>query len=40
MMNIINGNGHTHAPIDFLEFMIMPKGAPIFFDAVHHAPEG
>src|SRR5437016_7748753 len=28
MMNIINGGAHSDAPIDFQEFMIMPKGAP------------
>ena len=31
MMNIINGGAHSDAPIDFQEFMIMPKGAPSFF---------
>src|ERR1700674_5958553 len=30
MMNIINGGAHSDAPIDFQEFMIMPKGAPTF----------
>ena len=30
MMNIINGGAHSDAPIDFQEFMIMPKGAPNF----------
>jgi enolase len=29
MMNIINGGAHSDAPIDFQEFMIMPRG---FFD--------
>ncbi|MEO8045516.1 MAG: phosphopyruvate hydratase, partial [Spartobacteria bacterium] len=27
MMNILNGGAHSDAPIDFQEFMIMPKGA-------------
>ncbi len=27
-MNIINGGAHSDSPIDFQEFMIMPKGAP------------
>jgi enolase len=31
MMNIINGGAHSDAPIDFQEFMIMPKGAPHLF---------
>ncbi|MCB1077864.1 MAG: phosphopyruvate hydratase, partial [Verrucomicrobiae bacterium] len=26
MMNILNGGAHSDAPIDFQEFMIMPKG--------------
>ena len=33
MMNIINGGAHSDAPIDFQEFMIMPKGAPSFREA-------
>src|SRR5438477_276822 len=32
MMNILNGGAHSDAPIDFQEFMIMPKGAPNFPD--------
>ena len=34
MMNIINGGAHSDSPIDFQEFMIMPKGAPTFREAV------
>ena len=30
MMNIINGGAHSDAPVDFQEFMIMPKGMPTF----------
>ena len=30
MMNIINGGAHSDAPIDFQEFMIMPKGFATF----------
>jgi enolase len=30
MMNIVNGGAHSDAPIDFQEFMIMPKAAPNF----------
>src|SRR5213078_2933593 len=33
MMNILNGGAHSDAPIDFQEFMIMPKGAPSFGEA-------
>ena len=28
MMNILNGGAHSDAPIDFQEFMIMPRAAP------------
>src|SRR5437764_1431672 len=34
MMNILNGGAHSDAPIDFQEFMIMPRGAPSFSEAV------
>src|SRR5260370_19913361 len=34
MMNIINGGAHSDAPIDFQEFMIMPKGAPTFAEGL------
>ena len=30
MMNILNGGAHSDAPIDFQEFMIVPRGAPSF----------
>src|SRR6266404_2415625 len=33
MMNILNGGAHSDAPIDFQEFMIMPRGAPSFPEA-------
>lgn len=39
MMNIINGGSHSDAPIDFQEFMIMPKGAPTFRDALRQGAE-
>ena len=39
MMNILNGGAHSDAPIDFQEFMIMPKGAPTFADAVRYGAE-
>ncbi len=34
MMNIMNGGAHSDAPIDFQEFMIMPKGMPTFSEAL------
>src|ERR1700682_6759313 len=40
MMNIINGGAHSDAPIDFQEFMIMPKGAPTFSEALRYGAEG
>jgi enolase len=46
MMNVINGGAHSDAPIDFQEFMIMPKGLPTFREAlrcgveVFHALKG
>jgi len=39
MMNIINGGAHSDAPIDFQEFMIMPKGAPNFSEALRYGTE-
>ena len=39
MMNIINGGAHSDAPIDFQEFMIMPKGAPSFSEAIRYGAE-
>tara|TARA_R110000850_G_scaffold204570_2_gene330770 strand:+ start:944 stop:2230 length:1287 start_codon:yes stop_codon:yes gene_type:complete len=39
MMNIINGGSHSDAPIDFQEFMIMPKGAPSFREALRWGAE-
>lgn len=39
MMNIINGGSHSDAPIDFQEFMIMPKGAPTFKEALRQGTE-
>src|SRR5256886_14922456 len=40
MMNILNGGAHSDAPIDFQEFMIMPKGAPNFPEALRFGAEG
>jgi enolase len=39
MCNIINGGAHSDAPIDFQEFMIMPKGAPSFREAIRYGVE-
>jgi len=39
MMNIINGGAHSDAPIDFQEFMIMPRGAPSFSEALRYGTE-
>ncbi|MFM7182910.1 MAG: phosphopyruvate hydratase [Verrucomicrobiales bacterium] len=39
MMNIINGGAHSDAPIDFQEFMIMPRGAPTFREALRYGAE-
>jgi len=39
MMNIINGGVHSDAPIDFQEFMIIPKGAPTFSEALRYGAE-
>src|SRR5262249_53583704 len=39
MMNIINGGAHSDAPIDFQEFMIMPKAATTFSEALRYGAE-
>ena len=39
MMNVINGGAHSDAPIDFQEFMIMPKGLPTFREALRCGVE-
>ena len=39
MMNVINGGAHSDAPIDFQEFMIMPKGLPTFAEALRAGTE-
>jgi len=39
MMNILNGGSHSDAPIDFQEFMIMPKGADSFREALRMGCE-
>jgi len=39
MMNILNGGAHSDAPIDFQEFMIMPRNAPNFSEALRYGAE-
>lgn len=39
MMNIINGGAHADNLLDFQEFMIRPKGAPSFHEAVRWGAE-
>lgn len=39
MMNILNGGAHSDAPIDLQEYMIMPKGAASFRDALRMGAE-
>jgi enolase len=39
MMNILNGGTHSDAPIDFQEFMIVPRGAPTFSEALRYGAE-
>ncbi|MDA0578376.1 MAG: phosphopyruvate hydratase [Verrucomicrobia bacterium] len=39
MMNVLNGGAHSDAPVDMQEFMIMPKGAATFRDALRMGAE-
>ncbi|MDR0727602.1 MAG: phosphopyruvate hydratase [Puniceicoccales bacterium] len=39
MMNILNGGAHSDAPIDFQEFMIVPRGAGTFREALRMGAE-
>jgi enolase len=39
MMNIMNGGAHSDAPIDLQEYMIMPKGARSFTEALRMGAE-
>jgi enolase len=39
MMNIVNGGAHSDAPVDFQEFMVMPKGLPTFSEALRAGCE-
>jgi len=39
MMNIMNGGAHSDAPVDLQEFMVMPKGAKSFREALRMGAE-
>jgi enolase len=39
LANVLNGGAHSDAPIDFQEYMIVPKGAPTFSEAVRYGAE-
>jgi enolase len=39
LANIINGGAHSDAPIDFQEFMIVPKGFDTFSEAIRAGTE-
>jgi enolase len=39
MMNIINGGAHAENSLDFQEFMIRPRGAPTFAEAIRWGAE-
>ncbi len=39
MMNILNGGAHASNNVDIQEFMIMPVGAPSFFEALRWCTE-
>jgi len=39
MMNVINGGKHADSSLDFQEFMIMPRGAPNFAEALRYGAE-
>src|SRR2546429_7714035 len=39
MANVINGGAHSDAPIDFQEFMVVPKGFHTFSDALRAVTE-
>ena len=39
MMNIVNGGAQSVAPVDFQEFMVMPRGADTFSEALRCGTE-
>jgi enolase len=38
-MNVLNGGKHADSSLDFQEFMIVPKGAPSFAEALRYGSE-
>lgn len=39
MMNVVNGGMHADSTLDFQEFMIVPRGAPTFAEALRYGAE-
>ena len=39
LANVMNGGAHSDAPVDFQEYMIVPKGAPTFREAIRYGAE-
>jgi enolase len=39
MMNVLNGGKHADSSLDFQEFMIVPRGAPTFAEALRYGVE-
>lgn len=39
MMNVLNGGKHADSSLDFQEFMIVPRGAPNFAEAMRYGSE-
>lgn len=39
MMNVLNGGKHADSSLDFQEFMIVPRGAPNFAEALRYGAE-
>ena len=39
MVNVLNGGKHADSSLDFQEFMIVPRGAPSFAEALRYAAE-
>jgi enolase len=39
LANVLNGGAHSDAPVDFQEYMIVPKGAPTFREAIRYGAE-
>ena len=39
MMNVLNGGKHADSSLDFQEFMIVPRGAPSFSEALRYGSE-